>query len=322
MVSWFLGMDVGGTGTRAVLVDSKGRVKGMGSAASANPHNVGLAVAQARLREAASAAWASAKKDFQPARHAFVGAAGVKSRQEICAMRSAVESEGLAAAGEVVVENDLSNALTGGLSGRPGIALISGTGSNCLGRDPRGKSFMCGGWGWILDDEGSGFGLALAAVKAVVRAGDGRGPATALTPSTLAFFGVTDPNELPACFYTKKWTPGDVGEFAPTVMRLASEGDAVATAILQAGAEALAGLVKGNLAALNFSQPPEVTLLGGCARSGPPYQTLLEQTLREVCPRIRLVAPEGSPLAGAALNALQSAGISPLPKIQPGTFPL
>lgn len=320
MADWFLGIDAGGTGTRAVLVDSRGRVKGTGSAASANPHNVGLTAARTRLREAASAAWASAKKPFQPARSAFVGAAGVKSRQEICAMRSAAEGEGLAVAGEVVVENDLSNALTGGLSGRPGIALISGTGSNCLGRDELGNSFMCGGWGWILDDEGSGFGLALAAVRAVARAADGRGPVTALTPSTLAFFGVTEPNELLACFYTKPWTPGDVGEFAPVVMRLASEGDVVAKTILQSGADALVGLVKGVLAALSFAHPPEVVLLGGCARSDSPYQDLLEQTLLDACPDIRLIAPRGSSLEGAALNALKSAGLPPPQKIQSKGF--
>ncbi len=322
MIDWFLGIDGGGTRTRAVLVDSRGRVKGVGSAASANPHNVGLAIAQVRLREAASDAWASAGKDFQLARGAFVGIAGVKSHQEIGAMRTAAEDAGLAAAGDVTVENDLSNALTGGLSGRPGIALIAGTGANCLGRDPQGVSFMCGGWGWLLDDEGSGFGLALAAVKAVTRAADGRGQTTALTPLVLAFFGVSEPNELLSCFYAKPWTPGDVAKFAPVVMRLAAEGDAVAGAILRDGTEALAGLVKETLAALSYSQPPEVTLLGGCARSGFPYQNLLERILLDTCPHIRLVAPEGSPLQGAALNALKSAGIAPLPKILSNEFHL
>jgi len=315
MTPWFLGMDVGGTTTRAVLVNAEGRVAGVGQAGSANPHNVGEAMSRTRLAEAATAAWAATGEAFQPARHAFLGCAGVKSRHEICAMRAVAEGEGLAAAGDVTVENDLSNALSGGLSGRPGIALISGTGSNCLGRDQRGNAFMCGGWGWLLDDEGGGFGLALAAVKAVARAADGRSRATSLSPAVLAFFGISEPNDLLACFYIRKWTPADIAEFAPVVMRHAAEGDAVAKGILASGARALAALVTGTLHALDFSDMPEVVLLGGCGRSGSPYQDLIERELRTTCPGIRLVEPEGSPLAGAALNTLNAGGVHPLPNL-------
>ncbi len=316
MTPWFLGMDVGGTSTRAILVDAEGRLIAHGRAASANPHNVGMATARVRMVEAASAAWAAAGKRFQPARHAFLGCAGVKSRSEVYEVRAVAESDGLAPAGEVIVENDLHNALSGGLSGRPGIALIAGTGTNCLGRAPDGKTFMCGGWGWLLDDEGGGFGIALAAVKAVVRAADGRGRSTSLFPAVLAFFGISEPNELLACFYTRKWTPGNIAKFAPVVVRHAADGDMVAGKILASGARSLAGLVTGTMRALDFPEGPEVVLLGGCGRSGPPYQSLVEKTLRDCCPAIRLVDPEGSPLAGAAINALKSGGVHPLPTLK------
>lgn len=315
MTPWFLGLDVGGTHTRAVLVDAAGRVRGIGQAASANPHNVGIRTARVRLHEAASSAWTSAGKVFQPARHAFLGCAGVKSRREILEMRALAEGEGFAAAGDVTVENDLHNALAGGLGGRSGIALIAGTGSNCLGRDARGKTFLCGGWGWLLDDEGSGFGLAMAAMRAVARAADGRARPTSLTAAVLAFFGIAEPDELLACLYVRRWTPGEVADFAPVVMRHAAEGDAVAKGILLAGARALAGLVAGAVRALEFPRGADVVILGGCGRSGPPYQELVERELSAACPGIRLLEPEGSPLAGAALNALQFGGIRPLPTL-------
>lgn len=322
MKSWFLGMDIGGTSTRAVLVNPDGRVMGVGRAASANPHNVGRDVVRARLGEATAAAWASAGRKIRPARHAFLGCAGVKSRTEICEMRALAEGEGLAPAGEVVVANDLHNALAGGLSGRPGIAVIAGTGTNCLGRDPRGEMAMCGGWGWLLDDEGGGFGLALAAVRAVARAADGRGSPTSLVPAVLTFFGVSEPDELLSWFYGRKWTPAEVAGFAQVVMRHADAGDEVAGEILAAGARALAGLVSGARRALRFPGRAEVVLLGGCGRSGPPYQKLVERELKSACRGIRLVEPEGCPLAGAAFNALRSGGVDPVPALDHNQFDL
>jgi len=247
----------------------------------------------------------------------------VKSRQDKLGIHAMAESLRLAPVGKVTVENDLTNALSGGLSGRCGIALIAGTGSNCLGRDPGGKIFMCGGWAWLLGDEGGGFGLALAAVKAVTRAADGRGPQTSLLPAVLAFFGVPEPDDLPACFYVKKWTPGDVAQFTPILMRHAAKGDKVAKEILTAGARALGGMVAGVARALDFpGNRPEAVILGGCARSGPPYQGVVEREIKKACPGVRLIEPEGSPLVGAAFNALQAGGIHPVPKIRTGKFKL
>jgi len=321
-MAYFLGIDAGGTRTRAVVVTGDGRVAGVGEAASANYHNVGIALAGVRLLEAASGAWKSAGKKMRPAAHAFLGCAGVKSGPDISVVRAAAEAAGLAAIGGVTVENDLHNALAGGLSGRPGIALIAGTGTNCLGRDPGGRTFMCGGWGWLLGDEGSGFGLALSAVKAATRSADGLERATTLLPAALAFFGVSEPNELLARFYTRKWTPAEISEFATVVTRHAAEGDALAKKVLSSGARALAELAGRTARALDFPGRPEVVLLGGCARSGPPYQDLIEKEIRATCPNIGLVEPEGSPLAGAALNALRAGGVRAIPIIDHGKFNL
>ncbi|MDR1283594.1 MAG: ATPase [Opitutaceae bacterium] len=314
-MDFLLGIDGGGTRTRAILVTETGVVLGTGEAGPANCHNVGVQTAARHLNEAADMAWSAADKPRrqQPAR-VFIGCAGVKSRPDILQLTAAAELAGFPAE-TVTVENDLHNALAGGLGGRPGIALIAGTGSNCLGRDASGNTFMCGGWGWLLDDEGSGFGLAIAALRAVARAADRRARPTSLLPAALAFFGVSEPDELLARFYAKKWTPGEVAAFAPVVMRHATEGDATARKLLAEGARALAALVSGAASALRFPQGPRVVLLGGCARGGAPYQPMIEAKIRATCPRARIVEPVGPPLHGAALNVLRAAGIHPLPRL-------
>ncbi|MCC5843712.1 MAG: ATPase [Verrucomicrobia bacterium] len=303
-----LGIDGGGTHSRAVLVDETGRMLGRGEAGSGNYHNVGLDQAVANLKAASEAALADAGlKSCRPA-VAFLGCAGIKSSLDKSRLRAAAERAGLAPAGEITVENDLHNALAGGLGGRPGIALISGTGANCLGRDESGDTFMCGGWAWILDDRGSAMGLALAAFHAAVRAADGRARPTRLLPAALAFLGLSEPEEMLARLHVTPWTPDEIAAFAPVVGRCAEAGDAAAKKVLRDGANALAEIVKGTVQALAFPKGADVVLLGGCARSGAPYQPLIEAAIRKQVPQVRIIEPEGSPLDGAAINARRLLG--------------
>lgn len=306
----FLGIDGGGTRTRAILVDAEGRVVGEGEAGPSNYNNVGLDAAARALRAAAVSAWSRAGQPFAPAASsAFLGLAGVKAAVDIARLTSLAENIGLAPAGQVTVANDLHNALAGGLAGRPGIALIAGTGTNCLGRDASGTSFMCGGWGWLLDDVGGGIGLALAGLRAATRAADGRAPDTGLLPAALAFFGLTEANELLERLYVRACPPDELAAFSAVVTREAAGGDATALAILHDGALALAELVAGAARRLDFPQGPEIVLLGGCARSGAPYQPLIEAAIRAALPAARIVEPVGTPLHGAARNALRAAGL-------------
>jgi N-acetylglucosamine kinase-like BadF-type ATPase len=315
-VKIFLGIDGGGTGCRAVLVDETGAVLGVGSAGSSHYHNVGIKSATNQLQCATHAALRQARLSKDSIEVAFLGLSGIKGSTDIVRMTAAVKSAGLAPAGTITVANDLWNALAGGLEGAPGIALIAGTGGNCLGQDASGKSFMCGGWGWLLDDLGAGFGIGTAGLRAAVRAADKRGDSTRLLDAALAFLGVSDPDALSERIYGGNCSPSSVAAFAPVVSRLASEGDARALAILEGGAEALAELISTTASNLAFSRPPDIVLLGGCICSGGPYRPLVERAVQRACPQGRLRAPMHGPLYGAALNALRLLGRGPLPAIR------
>ena len=304
----YLGIDGGGTRTRAILVDAHGGIHGEGEAGPANYHNVGLEGAATALRQAAGNAWRAAGVPFGPAAACFAGLAGVKAGVDLSRLSDVATTVGLALPGRVTVANDLHNALAGGLAGRPGVALIAGTGTNCLARDADGATFMCGGWGWLLDDRGGGIGLALAGLRAATRAADGRGAWTELLPAALAFFGLDEPDQLLARLYVPPVAPGEVAPFAQTVTRLAAAGDAVAIAVLDEGAAALAELVAGAVRKLTFPERPEVVILGGCARSGAPYQPRVERAVCAAVPGAKLVEPVYPPHYGAALNVLAAAG--------------
>lgn len=314
-VKLYLGIDGGGTRTRAILVNWQGSVVGQGEAGPSNYHNVGVEAAGVALRAATEAAWADAGLPFAPAATAFLGCAGVKASVDIVGLTAVAEAAGLAPAGQITVANDLHNALTGGLAGRPGIAIIAGTGTNCLGRDATGASFMCGGWGCLLDDVGGAVGVALAGLRAATRAADGRAAQTALLPAALAFFGLTEANELLERLYVRDCPPEEIAAFASVVTREAGAGDPTALAILRDGARALAELVAGAARDLHFPDEPEVVLLGGCACSGAPYQPIVETAILSAVPDAHLVVPSGPPIHGAALNALRAGGMIPLPAL-------
>ncbi len=307
-MDYYLGIDGGGTRTRAVLVDARGRVLGEGEAGPSNYHNVGAQAASRALRAAAEAAWAGAGRPFAPASAAFLGCAGIKATVDIVRLTALAETAGLAPAGLITVANDLHNALAGGLAGQPGIALIAGTGTNCLGRDASGATFMCGGWGWVIDDEGGAVGLALAALRIAARSSDGRAPATALLPATLAYFGLSEANELLARLYAPPIPLEQLAPFAEVVTRLAAEGDAAAATVLDRGAAALAALVAGATAKLAFPEGPAVVLLGGCGRSDVAYRRRIEAAIRAAVPRAVITEPVYAPHHGAALNVLRLAG--------------
>lgn len=310
-MAYYLGIDGGGTHTRAILLAETGRVLGVGKAGSSNFNNVGESRAAANLLAAAKAAWAAAGKPFAPADAAFLGLAGVKSGSDIARMTAAAEGVGLAVAGSVTVANDLHNALTGGLAGAPGVALIGGTGCNCLGQDASGNTLMCGGWGWLMGDRGGGFGLGAEGLRAAVRYADERIPATRLLGAALAFFGVSEPDELLARLYNSEWSPSAIGAFAPVVIRLATEGDPAAVAILEEGAADMADIVASTVRRLKFPDGADIVLLGGCISSGDLYQTLVEAAICRACPGARLRPAVYDPLIGSALNVLRSAGITP-----------
>ncbi len=111
---------------------------------------------------------------------AALGIAGVATDGERGTVRAALDPLSLAPAGSVRIEHDLRIAQAGAFVGGPGIVLIAGTGSCCYGRAADGREWRAGGWGGRLDDGGSATALGLAAVRAAIRAGDGRGPATVL----------------------------------------------------------------------------------------------------------------------------------------------
>jgi N-acetylglucosamine kinase-like BadF-type ATPase len=199
------------------------------------------------------------------------------------------------------VDHDARVALAGGLSGRPGLVLIAGTGSACFGINAAGQHHLAGGWGHLLADEGSGYWLGLEALRAAVRAFDGRGQPTALERRALDFLGVRASEDIMHRLYVVGLSRAELAAFSPTTLEVAASGDAVARDIVERGAEALAETVKATAGRINLVAP-EIVMVGGVLSSEVMLEPLRTHLIARL-PRMRLVAVEQSPAHGACLLA-------------------
>ncbi|CAB0034310.1 unnamed protein product [Trichogramma brassicae] len=96
---------------------------------------------------------------------------------------------------DYTVGSDTLGSVKTGVS-QGGIVLISGTGSNALLINPDGKTYGCGGWGYMMGDEGGAYWLAFRAVKYVFDDMDGLcqapRPTSYVWPAMRSYFDVQD----------------------------------------------------------------------------------------------------------------------------------
>ncbi len=316
MTRYVLGVDAGGTKTLAAIADEAGVLLGSGRGGPGNFDDVGIERARANIGEAVEAARRAAGLAPEPFAAAFLGVAGVVSEADRAVVRAMAADLALAPDGRVGVDHDCRIALAGGLSGRPGIVLIIGTGSSCFGMNAAGEAWRSGGWGHLISDEGSGYWLGVEALRAAVRAWDGRERPTVLLGRLLQHLGVAEPDDLLHRLYVVGMSRAELAALAPLVIAAAREGDAVAGGLLARGAEELADTVLAVARRLGlYGQACELALAGGLAQVEDFVVQPLRAAVQARLPGCRVMAAELPPALGACLLALRLLEVAPSPAI-------
>ena len=252
----FLGIDAGGSKTLVLLArDGEVIARASGAPGAVRP---GRAL-QAATKIAAAARQALTQAGLLQADVLVAGAAGVGREPERTELREGLRNERLATRN--IVTGDLDIALEAAFGDRPGIVLISGTGSVAVARAPDGTVHRRGGLGWQIGDEGSGFALGRAALVAIGRAHDGRGPATALTESLLKGGPAPDFDSL--IRWAGSADPPEIAALAPRVYAAAALGDEVARTIIGTAADELAQLVASLTPLFPPRKPIPLAIAGG-----------------------------------------------------------
>jgi N-acetylglucosamine kinase-like BadF-type ATPase len=269
---FLLAVEGGGSKTTALLTDLEGRNLGRGFGPGSNPHSVGFesagkavsmaidgALINATGRLGAGSSW----RETGVAAACF-GLAGVDGPEDEAQLTSWVKGQDVAE--RFVVVNDSELVVAAGTPEGWGVALISGTGSVCLGRSPQGRTVRVGGWGHLLGDEGSGYRIALDALRLATQTVDGRADADALLRAILRHWSLSDAGALIRHVHASGMTPADIASLAPVVGRLAAGGDAAARTLVEQSVTELARQVDTAIRKLALASPP-LALAGSQLRS-------------------------------------------------------
>jgi glucosamine kinase len=290
--TYVVGVDAGGTHTRAAIVTLDGVVAGHGSGPGANPNSGG------ETAQALTTALTAALGPIDPALVAggvfgIAGAGAAGRARVVAAATAAWHSAGLAGTPDVVT--DIAVAYAAGSDAPAGIVVFAGTGAGAAVIDDGEIERRADAYGWLIGDEGSAVWIGRAAVLAAMRAYDGRGPATVLAgsvPRTLlaeaaeplvaalpagilpgtGTGGLAADPALPQAIIKQVYAgpPAALGALAPLVSTAAEEGDAVARQIVDEAAECLlrdADAVRPALAGLG--SPHGLVVAGSLLERGP-----------------------------------------------------
>ncbi|MFI6151682.1 N-acetylglucosamine kinase [Kitasatospora sp. NPDC051170] len=264
-----LGIDAGGSRTRAVLLDASGAPAGRAGGPGANPAGTGPDEALARLAATVSAALNGRPPGLIAA--CLIGLAGHRALPDPAAFAARLR-RALGLDGPVLLVPDAVPALACGTDRREGSVLIAGTGAICVRVSGLRAVTTTGGLGWLLGDEGSGLWIGREAIRHAHAA-----PDDPLGRTVHAHCGAATPDDLVRWAYAGP--PRRLAELAAPVCRLAATGDQAAHSITDAAADHLAALARAT------ARPGEPLVLGGSVATSPgPVLTRLHHLLADLAP--------------------------------------
>jgi len=302
-MAYYLGFDAGGTRTDGVLANET-TMLARASGGSVKLMRVSSTQAEENLRFVIDTLFQKTGILPEQIKAVCIGIAGYT----VPAITDWVErtlatilggTQTLCIAGDVEIDLDAA------FPGAPGVLIISGTGSNFLGRTSTGALINVGGWGPMLGDEGSGFWIGTAALRAALRAKD-RGEPTYLLDKICSYWGCRDLNHLIEIAHA---VPApDFAALAPVVAAAEEAGDTTAAAVLMG-----AGRILGQDAILIFrriraSEPegapvPGVAFSGSILRHIAPVRKAMIEEIQRHLPGVEIVTEAVDPLEGALWRA-------------------
>ncbi len=224
-MKYYMGIDGGGTYTKAIVADEKGVVLCNAEGGSINYYAIGMD---------------ESRKNLQSIVDLITRELGVITFEEVFIGCSALDNE---------ADSETINALCGGIinareigmnsdvyvgfvaSGCDSIA-ICGTGSMAMGKSGDGQLVVKGGWGHILGDEGSAYSIALGAIKHSCYCAD-HGYDDIFASALNKYFNITSTRQIIDVVYSENTKKDFIAGYGAEVGKLADNGDLIAVDIIE-----------------------------------------------------------------------------------------
>ena len=303
---YVLGIDGGGTKTTGLIADETGKTIAEATVGASNPNIVSPTELVNTFSKLKVQLEVKNREAFAKVDRLYAGISGTghpSAQKKIHDVLSDVMPSGV----PITIDNDAIIALYSGTLGKPGIVQISGTGSITYGINHEGKRDRVGGWGHLIGEKGSGYGLGSDALEAVFAAHDQLGPSTLLEKMVPAFFDEQTPPDLIPLIYQATSPKETIASLGRLVMKAADQDDAVATDILYQNGYFIGQCIK-TLASKLFHQDTSipVVLAGGLFNRVDLFQQAIEDGTEDYSSSIQLIKPEEPPVHGAVMAALMN----------------
>lgn len=306
-MKFVIGMDGGGTSTKASLypILEDGRLGQVQDSIIVGSSNVNSNAPQAIL-ENFQTIWQALGSENVCA--VCLGVAGISTPGAKEKLMSYLKTAGFPET--VVLKGDHEIALRGAFDLDNGILLIAGTGAVAFGQTDSGQVFRAGGYGYLIDDEGSAFTIGLRMLKLWIQAYDKRIESSAMLDAMTGLFeeqlgsGKALAHVMDLAYHTP-FVKSRIADLATLFSAYLAENDTYAIAIAKSQIDALIRLV---LSVRDQIEESEVKLVfqGGVMQYNAYIREAVTSALQDYQRKIKVINTAADAEKGAAIFAKEA----------------
>lgn len=294
-MNYYLGIDGGGTKTKAIVIDENNKIIFTGLSEASALDSVGLDKSLKAINNALKAL--DKKIKFKSV---FIGLGGIQSDDDgLLYINHKLKIKGVDKNTAFYAKNDSYNALASSLVFDEGIALISGTGMNCFGVDKDGNYHFAGGLGYREGDLGSAYSLGFLGMKSLARAIDGRIEYTPYHKELAEKMNIKDSVDIKNFFVKAVNMRTEIAQLALITSKHALDGNIYAKEISELAASELVLCVKAVLSRINLTTK-NLTIIGGLGSNPSYFRDCLIQGLKKLDKDLNILDAVVDPAEGAA----------------------
>ncbi|OON98342.1 MAG: hypothetical protein ATN36_00100 [Epulopiscium sp. Nele67-Bin005] len=309
-MKFVIGIDGGGTRTQITVCEENGKVVASSIAGPSNILSSGYDIAKESITKVITDGFLRRGYRLSDCVSFCIGVAGAGRDYVKEQIEEIVRSTGYR--GPLIVTHDAETALAGGTAGEEGILIMAGTGTICYGRNEEGKIHRVSGWGHIIGDEGSAYGVSVQILNSVMKAHDGRGNPTILTDLVLDYMQLKQVEDIIGEIYRPGVTKQHIAEFAVLIEEACDKNDEVALAIIEDAINEIFECVVAGIDALGFAKKKVKIIISGTMLVTNSYiRKGFEQKLKYNYPLVNICTMIKDASYGAAWLARQNL-INPL----------